>query len=236
MRLSSCLEAHFYQKNIKNLLSLKQKQPDRHFQNESKQAYHISRTQIFLEEFANLHSYSHQSGAILGRNNLDVYHIGKNSTSVVDGTYLCSKNQVIDNHTKIDHVVGDCQSSQLYKGIIQDQARAVFNGQVVIRHGSQKASSEQLNKNLLLSSEAEVDSKPELAIYADDVKATHGSTIGQLNEEEIFYFESRAISRAKAIQLLSKGFIFEVAIKFAHPTILKWLQKNLEQIVKDQNV
>mgnify|MGYP001442360042 CR=1 FL=1 len=196
-------------------------------QSDSSQAFHIGRTKIYLDEFSTLNSLSYQVGSKLSRHNLDVYHIQKNSTSVIDGIYLCHKEQAIDNHTDIDHVVGECQSSQTYKGIIKDKAKAIFNGRVHIRHGSLKASSQQLNNNLLLSSEAEVDSKPELQIFADDVQATHGSTIGQMNEEEIFYFESRSIPRTTAIEMLSFGFVNELIQKIEVNSISNWLGQKM---------
>jgi len=205
-------------------------------QSDSNFAYHIGRTRVYLSEFAYLHSLSYQDGAKIGRHNLDIFHLEKHSSAQINGIYLSDQEQVIDNHTCIDHVVGECQSTQLYKGIVDQKAKAIFNGRVHIRHGALKASSEQLNNNLLLSSEAEVDSKPELEIHADDVKATHGSTIGQLNEEEIFYFESRAIPRSVAIEMLSRGFVFELIQKIENKAFAKWMGEKLIERMRRKNV
>ncbi len=124
--------------------------------------------------------------------------------------FLQSESQVLDSHTMIDHVSGECSTQQLYKYILGGSSRSVFDGFVRIHEGAQKASSEQLNNNLLLSETAEADSKPNLMIYADDVKATHGSTVGRLDEEEIFYLQSRAISKAEARKMLALGFVTEL--------------------------
>src|SRR6185312_6262701 len=161
-------------------------------QSEALSDVNIGTTRIYLKEFSHLQSLSYTTGAALSRHNLDIHCLGLQATAHVDGLYLVSGSQHTDHHTWIDHVVGQCQTTQTYKGILDQSSRAVFNGKVVIHKDAQKASSEQVNHNLLLSQEAEADSKPELQIYADDVKATHGSTVGQLNAEELFYMLSRA--------------------------------------------
>jgi len=119
-------------------------------------------------------------------------------------------NQHVDNHTSIDHAHPHCQSSQLYKGILDGRARAVFNGKVLVREGALLTDARQLNKNLLLASTTTVDTKPQLEILADDVKCSHGATVGQLEDDEIFYLASRGISPERARALLTFGFAEEL--------------------------
>lgn len=186
------------------------------------------RTQIFLHKNAILHTLSVQNGAALARHNVDVILNGEGASAEVNGLYKVSGQQVCDHHTRIDHVVGGCQSRQLYKGILDDESRAVFDGQVMIRKGAQKASSEQLNQNLLLSSMAEIDSKPQLEIEADDVKATHGSTVGQMVDEELFYLRSRGLREQEAKAMLMHGFIDELIGALNSPVLEKIVQRLVE--------
>jgi len=128
----------------------------------------------------------------------------------VDGLYMIEGSQHTDTHSVIDHRRPQCTSRQLYKGILDGKSRAVFNGKVFVRHGAQQTDAQQTNKNLLLSKEAQVDTKPQLEIFADDVKCTHGAAVGQLEEDELFYLESRGINPALARNLLTYGFAEEV--------------------------
>ncbi len=196
-------------------------------QSESRESTHVGRTRFYLQAQANLEALSYATGARLSRHTLEVFCLGEQATAKINGMTLGTGKQHFDNHTLIDHVAGACITSQLYKSILDGESRAVFNGRVSIRLGSQKAFSEQLNHNLLLSSQAEADSKPELGIYADDVKATHGSTVGQLDAEELFYFLSRAIPREKAIEMMSLGFVNELIDRISHEAIRDWLQIRL---------
>lgn len=189
-------------------------------------------TRFFQHESSNLESLAYATGGQLSRHNLEVYICGSNSFSRVQGLTMASGKQHFDSHTLIDHVVGGSQASQFYKSILNDQSKSVFDGKVLIRQNAQKAYSEQLAKSLLLSSEAEADSKPNLEIYADDVKATHGSTVGQLNEEEIFYLLSRAISRDQAIEMLSLGFVTDVVYQVTDTNIQQWLLGLLKSAYK----
>ena len=119
-------------------------------------------------------------------------------------------NQQVDNHTLLDIQQPNCTGYQLYKGLLNGKSRAVFNGKIYVHAMAQKTNAYQLNKHLLLGDQARVDTKPQLEIFADDVKCTHGATVGQLPQEEIFYLQSRGITRQMAIQLLSKGFIDDI--------------------------
>ena len=183
----------------------------------------VGRTRFFQKANSTLESLSVAFGARLVRHNLDVYLCEEGANSRLQGLAFTGGAQVVDHHTRVDHVVGNCLTTQLYKAVLAGSSRAVFNGQVVIRHNAQKANSDQLNQNLLLSSQAEVDSKPQLEIWADDVKATHGSTIGQMNEEEVFYFLSRAIPRPQAESMIRRGFTQDLLLQVSHPQVRNWL-------------
>lgn len=191
-------------------------------------AFHVGRTRVYQQEQSSFEGLSLLLNTHLSRHNLEIFLAGMGAHAQVNGAVLVSGQQHADHHTVIDHVVGQCTSNQLYKNLLADQSRAIFDGKVVIRQDSQKAFSEQLNNNLLLSSQAESDSKPQLEIYADDVKATHGSTVGQLSEEELFYFLSRGISRAAAEEMLSLGFVAEMANRNSDEKLAGWTLKRLQ--------
>lgn len=194
-------------------------------QNESDLSVHLGGTYVDLDRGAFFESLSLSTGSELSRHNIYVNLNGPQIECNVYGLYIGAKNQHMDHYTQIHHRVGECQTRQLYKGILDDEARAIFTGKIIIDRNAQKASSEQLNNNLILSSKAEVNSRPMLEILADDVKATHGSTIGQLNEEEIFYLQSRGILTPTAMQMMSFGFLAEVIEKIDHPQVTEWLKK-----------
>lgn len=205
-------------------------------QSESEAAVNIGRTRITLQKDANLESLAFATGGGLSRHSLEVLLKGFGSTAQVLGVYATHGKQHVDNTTVIDHQVGTCDTNQLYKGILDGESRAAFSGKVLIQKDAQKANSAQLNNNLLLSSKAEADSKPSLEIYADDVKAAHGSTVGQLNREELFYLLSRAIPKSQAIPMLAYGFLSEVVYKISDETIQHWLTRHLDEAFKRLHV
>ncbi|MGZ3774158.1 MAG: Fe-S cluster assembly protein SufD [Pseudobdellovibrionaceae bacterium] len=198
-------------------------------QGESENAINMGRTRIVLSANANLESLAFATGAGLSRHTLEVVLNGPGSNSEILGVYAVQGSQHVDNTSVIDHRFGGCNTNQLYKGILDGESRAVFCGKVLIEKGAQKANSAQLNNNLLLSKKAEADSKPTLEIFADDVKASHGSTVGQLNKEELFYLLSRAIPKAKAVSMMSYGFLSDVIFKISDSAIQKWLNQQLEE-------
>jgi Fe-S cluster assembly protein SufD len=198
-------------------------------QDESQEAFNTGLTRIELMEGAALEALSFTVGAKLGRHDMEIMMLGSQSSARVQGLTLGSGEQHLDHNTLIDHVVGGCSTSQLYKSVLNQKARSVFTGMVKIRQGAQKANSDQLNNNLLLSRQAEADSRPQLEILADDVKATHGSTVGQLNAEELFYLLSRAIPKPVALEMLSLGFVQDLVFQVSHPDIQKWLEERLTQ-------
>jgi len=144
------------------------------------------------------------------RNNLNFKQNGSNCESNMSGVSLLDKNQFADNHTFVDHKKANCRSNEMYKGIYLDSSKGVFNGKIMVRKDAQKIDAFQSNNNLLLSNASSIDSKPQLEIYADDVKCSHGCTIGQLDEEALFYMRSRGIGKKEAQAVLTYAFASEV--------------------------
>ncbi len=175
-------------------------------QQESPEAFHVSTMQIQQASNSTVRSHFIDVGGALVRNGLSAVLRGEGADTTLNGLYLVSSRRLVDNHTQLEHAAPHCNSRELYKGILRDQSRAVFHGRIVVQPGAQKTDSKQTNSNLLLSDEALVNTKPQLEIYADDVKCTHGATIGQLNEEAIFYLRSRGISKEAARSMLVHGF------------------------------
>jgi Fe-S cluster assembly protein SufD len=196
-------------------------------QDQALDSVNVATHRIYLQEKSALTALSYSTGGSISRHNLDIYCMGEGAQAVVNGLTMSAVEQHMDNHTNIEHVVGGCTTTQLYKSILEDKSRVVFNGRVHIHPNAQKASSDQLNNNLLLSSQAEADSKPQLEIHADDVKATHGSTVGPMDAEELFYFQSRAISSRTAMEMLSLGFVKELIDLNSHSLIRDFLNRHL---------
>jgi Fe-S cluster assembly protein SufD len=168
------------------------------------------------------------SGAIV-RNNVYVHVDGENAETNLYGLYLTDDKQLVDNHTVIDHKVPNCNSNELYKGVLDGQSTGVFNGKVYVREQAQKINAFQSNGNVLLSDNASMNSKPELEIYADDVKCSHGSTTGQIDEEAIFYLRARGISEKSAKSLLINGFVGEVVDQISNEIVREHITKLMAQ-------
>jgi Fe-S cluster assembly protein SufD len=196
-------------------------------QKESLKAFHVGSTRVWQERNSHFDGFSVIGGASITRNNLDAVLNGEGATSTLNGLYSLRENQLADNHTFVDHRSPQATSNQFYKGILNDSSRAVFNGKILVRPIAQLTNSYQLNKNLLLGPNCRVDTQPQLEIFADDVKCTHGATIGQLNEDEVFYFQSRSISRRDAVKMLSVGFVEDVLNKIASENINQKMHKLL---------
>ena len=171
-------------------------------------------------------------GTALLRNNLNIALDGENIESHLYGIYLAGGNQVVDNHTIVDHRKPHCQSNELYKGVMKDEAIAVFNGKIFVQKQAQKTNAFQQNNNLMLSQKAVVDSKPQLEIFADDVKCSHGSTVGQFNKEALFYLKSRGIGDEKAKALLIHAFAYDVTEKIPHAAVKSHINHLLEEGLK----
>lgn len=179
-------------------------------QRESVGAFHVAATRAELGPKSSYRTTTINFGAALARHDIHVQMDHEGAECSVDGLYMVDGNQHTDTHSVIDHRQPHCNSHQLYKGILDGKSRAVFNGKVFVRHDAQQTDARQTNKNLLLSTDARVDTKPQLEIYADDVKCTHGAAVGQLDEDEMFYLASRGISPVLARNLLTYGFAEEV--------------------------
>jgi Fe-S cluster assembly protein SufD len=179
-------------------------------QREGAAGFHIATTNAVLGAKAKYETTSINLGGAISRHDIDVVMDHEGAECAVDGLYMVEGSQHTDTHSLIDHRQPHCTSRQLYKGILDGKSRAVFNGKVFVRHGAQQTDAQQTNKNLLLSKDAQIDTKPQLEIFADDVKCTHGAAIGQLAEDELFYLESRGINPALAKNMLTYGFAEEV--------------------------
>jgi Fe-S cluster assembly protein SufD len=177
---------------------------------EGAHAVHTGTTRVWQEKGSHFDSFNFAHGGRIVRNNFSILLKGEGTNTIMNGFYALDGQQHVDNHTLLDIQQPNCTSYQLYKGILNEQSRAVFNGKIYVHPEAQKTNGYQLNKHLLLGKEARIDTKPQLEIFADDVKCTHGATIGQLNEDEIFYLQSRCISKDLAVQLMSRGFIDEI--------------------------
>jgi len=176
-------------------------------QKESFNAFHIGQTRVWQERNSNYDGFTLTTGSKLTRNDLNVVLNGEGADATLNALYSIYGKQHVDNHTSVDHSVPNCTSNQLYKGILNNESRAVFNGKVFVRPIAQQTNSYQLNKNLLLGDKCRVDTKPQLEIFADDVRCTHGATIGQLDENEMFYLQTRCIPRNMATKMLVHGFV-----------------------------
>jgi Fe-S cluster assembly protein SufD len=175
-------------------------------QRESERAYHVATVQAHLSRSARFASHSISLGGGLVRNDVNMVLDGEGIECVLNGLYLAQGSQHIDNHTFIDHAKPHCASREFYKGVLSGRSHGVFNGKILVRKDAQKTDAKQTNKNLLLSEEALVDTKPQLEIYADDVRCTHGATIGQLDEDALFYLRSRGLGHEDARSLLIHAF------------------------------
>ena len=179
-------------------------------QGKNSSSHFYSNVDVSLDKNSNFHCLGINLGGVWARQELRVRHRGEAASSQVKGLYVAQGRSRQETYTSIEHEKAHGSSHQLHKGILSDKSRAVFNGRIFIAPGSQKVDSSQYNKNLLLSPDAEVDTKPELEIYADDVKANHGATVGQINEDEMFYLLSRGISPQTSRYAIIRGFLSDL--------------------------
>jgi len=194
-------------------------------QKESPEAFHIGTTEVMLKRGSFYNSTNINLGAKLSRHDAHLKFTAEGGEAFVDGLYLIGGDQHADTHSVIDHKMPNCTSHQTYKGIVDGKARAVFNGKVFVRENAHGTDAQQSNKNLLLSNDARVDTKPQLEIYNDDVKCSHGATVGQLEEEELFYLLSRGLNDSLARNLLTYGFAEEIVNKIGIESIKKQLDE-----------
>ncbi|MDR0725363.1 MAG: Fe-S cluster assembly protein SufD [Prevotellaceae bacterium] len=181
-------------------------------------------------------SFNHSNiivGGGLVRQNTEVHLIEKHCYSNLYGLVIADEKQHVDNYTFIDHAAPECQSNELYKSILNDKAVNVFNGRILVRPDAQKTAAYQSNKNVLLNTGAKIYTKPQLEIYADDVKCSHGATVGQLNEEAMFYMQSRGISKSTAQLLLMSGFANEILDKIKNPEFKEFVLSRIEKKIRN---
>ncbi|NVD34824.1 Fe-S cluster assembly protein SufD [Marinobacter lutaoensis] len=190
---------------------------------------HIGATGVRQQRNSRFESHCVGFGGALRRHDLQVRLEGEGAECKLNGVVVAQGAQHYDNHTNIEHVVGHCNSEETYRNIAADQAHVVFNGRIHIHPDAQKSNAEMNNKNLLLSNGAEIDTKPELEIYADDVKCAHGATIGQLDKTSVFYLVSRGIGRREAHVLLTMAFINELVAQIPVPAVRETAQTRLNQ-------
>lgn len=184
-------------------------------QNESEGQFHISTEEIVQEKNSNFKINTLTLDGGLVRNNINVSVIGENCETHMNGAVIARASMHVDNHTFVNHQVAHCFSNENYKYVLDEKSIGVFNGKVIVQQHAQKINAYQKNANILLSDFAQIDSKPELEIYADDVKCSHGSTTGQLDEEAVFYLQARGISKERARKLLVGAFVEEIIENFA---------------------
>lgn len=197
-------------------------------QNENHESFHINMTRVFQEKDSTYTSIAVELGGKMMRNNLEVIHKGTGIMSNLHGVFMGEGHQHLDTQSFIDHAQPHCASNELYKGVLTDHARGVFNGKIIVRADAQKTNAFQQNSTILLSPDAVMDSKPQLEIFADDVKCSHGATIGQLDESALFYLRSRGLNKAEASILLQQAFIGEVLEKSNDDSIKAYLQQKIE--------
>ncbi|HEX6981823.1 MAG TPA: Fe-S cluster assembly protein SufD [Balneolaceae bacterium] len=203
-------------------------------QRDSKEAIHIARTTAFVQKHANYESYTITLGAKLSRNEPRISQRDEEVQFTVDGLVLIDGDQVSDTHSVMDHRFPHCESHQLHKCVINDKAHSVFNGKIFVRQHAQKIDSFQENRNLLLSRKGLVNTKPQLEIFADDVVCTHGATVGQLDENEVFYLKSRGLSEKQARELLTYAFALETIENITVESVQKLLVDEVHKFTDRQ--
>ena len=198
-------------------------------QQQTGESYQNNYTQIFQEANTNINQVTLTLDGTMVRNNLHFYMNGKNCDTLLYGLYITEGSNHVDNHTRVDHAMPNCHSNELYKGIMKDKSTAVFNGKIMVHLDAQKTNAYQRNQNILLDPEATINTKPQLEIFADDVKCTHGATVGQLDEEPMFYLRSRGIPEDVARKMLLNAFADDIAEKIKIPELVGLLEQLIEE-------
>ena len=196
------------------------------FLEDNDESIHLNTTRIKLMENAHVESNAFSKGTKLSRYDLKIITVSENSYSELNGLYFTSKKQHLDNYINIDHIAPHCTSRINYKGILNDESHAIFGGTVLVREGAIKTDSLQSDKNLVLSPKAEIDSKPSLYIYVDDILAGHGATAGNIDENTVYYMQSRGLSLELASKMLISGFAMEIIDKVQNQTLFDSLLEN----------
>ncbi|HET6934874.1 MAG TPA: Fe-S cluster assembly protein SufD [Candidatus Angelobacter sp.] len=197
-------------------------------ESENRNSFHISTLQIQQERNANVSSHSVLIGGALVRNNVHPVLAGEGSECLINGLFLGEDSQHLDNYMLVEHASPHCNSHQYYNGILGGKSHGVFHGRIIVQKDAQKTDAKQTNRNLLLSDDAQIDTKPQLEIYADDVKCTHGATIGQIDEKALYYLRSRGLDEATARELLLFAFAGECTGRIRSTPI----REHVERIVR----
>jgi Fe-S cluster assembly protein SufD len=194
-------------------------------QRESQRGYHVATTQAHQARDSRYTSFSFATGAALSRTNIYTVLAGPGAETTLNGLYMADGTQHMDHQTRIEHVAPHCTSHEVYKGVLDDAAHGVFNGKVYVHPEAQKTDGKQTNNNLLLSGDAHIDTKPQLEIFADDVKCTHGATVGQLDAVALFYLKSRGLGDDEARILLTYAFAADVLERIEDGTVREALER-----------
>ncbi len=182
-------------------------------QNEDLKTHHINTTQVAVKRYGNYTTNTYTFGGALVRNNLNIVLADDLCEAHLNGLFITNGTQLVDNHTLVDHQKPNCQSNELYKGIAKDKSTGVFNGKIYVRKDAQKTNAYQSSKNILMSDDATINTKPQLEIYADDVKCSHGTSTGKVDDIALFYLKARGIGEEKARKLLLQAFAQELIDK-----------------------
>ena len=203
-------------------------------QQESEQAFHIGSMHVHAARSANFSSHSFSLGGRFVRNDVLAILDGEGAEVTLNGLYLADGDRLVDNHTTIDHALAHCPSHEIYKGILGGRAKAVFNGKIIVRPDAQKTNAKQTNRALLLSDDALINTKPQLEIFADDVKCTHGAAIGQLDEDALFYLRARGLTYYEARDMLIHAFAGEILERVKVEPLKQALESQLyAQLARD---
>jgi Fe-S cluster assembly protein SufD len=202
-----------------------------HLERESRQAFHVATLRSRQGRSSSVTSHTMLMGGALTRRNVHPVLAGEGGECIINGLFMANGQQHMDNYMKVEHQSPRCESRQFYKGILDGQSHGVFHGRIIVHKDAQKTDSKQTNMNLLLSEDAQIDTKPQLEIYADDVKCTHGATVGQIDDEAIFYLRSRGIAEASARALLLYAFAGEVLQRMKIQPIRRHLERLVTQWV-----
>jgi Fe-S cluster assembly protein SufD len=195
-------------------------------QRESDSAFHVANLQAHVSAKGVFSSHAFLTGAKIMRHDIGIALKGEGADCTMNGVYLADGDRLMDTHTSLDHAMPHCTSHELYKGILAGKAKAVFNGRIIVRLDAQKTDAKQTNRALLLSDEATINSNPQLEIFADDVKCTHGAAVGQLDEEALFYLMARGLTRIEARDMLLHAFAGEVLEGLKIPALREQIETN----------
>jgi Fe-S cluster assembly protein SufD len=198
---------------------------------ESEAAYHVGAVHLRAHRSATFASHSIALGGALVRNDIVAVLDGEGAECTLNGLYLADAQRLVDNHTTIDHAQPHCGSREVYKGVLADRARGVFNGKIIVRPDAQKTDARQTNRALLLSEDAQINTKPQLEIFANDVKCTHGAAVGQLDDEAVFYLRSRGLDAGEARRMLIRAFVGDVVNRIPSDRLRSHVEQRVERVL-----